>query len=72
MNPKMCKTEIYDIIGCVLGERYRSIFIHLAKGRARLNHLSFNRFMGKGLLTEPHYEVWKPRRSLYDPSFSKV
>jgi len=31
-----------------------------------------SRFLGKGLLTEPKYELWKPRRSLYDPAFSKV
>ncbi|KAL5489562.1 hypothetical protein EMCRGX_G018671 [Ephydatia muelleri] len=29
------------------------------------------RFMGRGLLTAPDYETWKPRRKLYDPSFKR-
>ena len=29
------------------------------------------RFLGRGLLTLLDYDTWKPRRSLYDPSFTK-
>ena len=29
------------------------------------------RFLGRGLLTLLDYDAWKPRRSLYDPSFTK-
>eukprot|EP00731_Ephydatia_muelleri_P020161 Em0012g986a len=29
------------------------------------------RFMGRGLVTTPDYDTWKPRRKLYDPSFKR-
>ncbi|KAL5489563.1 hypothetical protein EMCRGX_G018672 [Ephydatia muelleri] len=29
------------------------------------------RFMGRGLVTIPDYDTWKPRRKLYDPSFKR-
>lgn len=31
----------------------------------------FFRFLGRGLVTIPDYDTWKPRRSLYDPAFTR-
>ena len=55
----MCKSNQTFMVSCV---QCKSIIL--------LCHFCY-RFLGKGLVTIPDYETWKPRRQLYDPSFRK-
>ena len=58
--------HIYGILRTLFGERWETVII---------SYISFYnrryRFLGDGLLTTLKYEVWRQRRKLYDPAFSK-
>ena len=83
MNVKVAKpSATYKVVAETFGERYMAIstlYNYILHDRSigcynvhTLVHIHvYFRFLGRGLITLLDFDSWRPRRSLYDPTFTK-